>query len=247
MSNLVAFLRRNAMFVTLLGVILTCFVGFGIYRLIEGNQAGAFIPDATDPVENTPNTDGVIRSFEGTYGRDATVHLSWSIDRKDTELTSLRLYHEEKPIGGDMKDLSSFSMSESLYQFPSGECTFTLKATFANGSEDTREVRVFIAQVMGITMKTENSENGILLKLNYLYDENNPVEVPRVRFMSGNSYALSLSYQKTNRTKSGSMMQAETIYLLHTDQLASGTYPITIRWIFDGANISKDFNISVEK
>ena len=246
MSALIAYIRRNVMFVSLFTAIMACCIGFGIYMIVQSEPQGSAI---TPPVNgNEPiSAQAEIRSFEGTYGHDATVHLSWSIERGDSEVESVRLYQGEHQIGGEMKELSSFSMAESLYQFPSGDCTFTLKVSFSDGSKDERDVTVFISKVMGISMKSEKSENGILLKLSYTYDENNPVDVPRVKFITGSHNPFTLSYQETKKSKSGAMIHAETIFQLNTDQLSEGSYPVTIRWIFDGANISKDYEIVVEK
>lgn len=246
MSALLAYMRRNAMFVTLFSVILACCIGFGIYTILQSEPHSAVDTPPQGGDEPQPS-QARISSFEGTYGHDATVHLSWSIDRAESDVESVRLYQGEHQIGGEMKELSSFSMSESLYQFPSGSCTFTLKVNFGDGSEDSRDVSVFISKVMGISMKSETSDNGILLKLSYIYDENNPVDVPRVKFITGSNNPFTLSYQTTEKSKSGAMIHAETIYKLNTDQLSAGSYPVTIRWIFDGANISKDFDIVVEK
>ncbi len=245
MSNLLAYIRKNAMFVALLSVIVVCCIGFGISMLLhnDNNHVPSLPPQSDDPVVTNPK----ISSFEGSYGRDATVYLSWSITRGESDIESVKLYHEERQIGGEMKDLSSFSMAESLYQFPSGNCTFTLQVTFSDGTSDRRDVQVYIYNVMDIQMNTEKVEDGILLKLSYIYDENNPVDVPRVKFIAGSQNPFKLSYQETKKSQNGAMVYAETIFKLNTNQLSKGSYPITIRWIFDGANISKDFEITVEK
>lgn len=243
-SAMIAFVRKNAVFVGLLLILLGISVGFGVYMMIQHVSDDVMASPGT--VE-TPREGPSITSFEGNYGHDATVYLNWSIDRDDREIKSVKLYQNDRMIGGEMKDLTSFAMAQSIYQFPAGECQFVLQAEFEDGSEVKKEVTVFINYVLNINMETEPTDDGLLLKLSYSYHESTPVSVPRVKFINGNNTPFTVFYQETNTQKSGSIIHAETIFKLNTDQLAPGQYPLTIRWIFEGLNTSKDYEITVEK
>ncbi len=244
MSVLVEYIRKNAMFVGLLLVFIGACIGFGVYALMQ--RPGDSVVSTPDPTE-TPQEGPAITSLEGNYGHDATVYLNWSIDRDNQELTSVKLYQDDRMIGGEMKDLTSFAMAQSIYQFPPGDCKFVLQAEFADGNEVTKEVSVFINYILNINMETEPTADGLYLKLTYSYNENTPVSVPRVKFINGNNTPFTVFYQETNTKKSGSIIQAETVFKINTEQLAPGEYPVTIRWIFEGLNTSKDYNITVEK
>lgn len=244
MSGLIAYVRKNATFVGLLLVFISSAIGFGIYTLIQQTENPEVpIPD----ISETPKDGPSISSFEGNYGHDATVYLHWSIDREGQDLTSLKLYQNDRMIGDEMKDLTSFAMAQSIYQFPPGECKFVLRASFADGSEAQKEVSVFINYILKINMETEPAAEGLMLKLTYSYNENTPVSVPRVKFINGNNMPFNVFYQGTNTKKTGSIIRAETIFELNTEQLSPGEYPVTIRWIFEGLNTSKDYNITVKK
>ncbi len=245
MSALITYIRKNAMFVGLLSVLLIACIGFGGYMLIQKSENEKVIlpPEGEETAEKTAS----ISSFEGSYGRDATVYLNWTIDRNNQELQSVKLFHDGKQIGGEMKDLSAFAMAQSVYQFPSGNCTFSLRAEFADDVVVSKDINVFISYVMDIDMVSEEVDDGLLLKLKYAYDKQNPVSVPRIKFTNGGSTPFAVSYQDTKQTVSGTIIHAETIFKLNTDNLAPGSYPVTIRWIFEGLNISKDYNITVNK
>lgn len=245
MRNFIEYIRKNAIFVILLTVMVVLCGFFGGYVILQKQSSNAVRPKPTPIVEE--ETKPSIKSFEGNYGRDGTIHLTWSIDRANQEVQSVKLYKEDRQLGGEMKTLTSFTMAQSIYQFPSGNCVFTLKVILADGTELTKDVNVYIYQVMGITMNSETVSDGVLLKLSYSYDVNNPVSVPSVKFITGNNIPFDLSYQDTTRKKSGSMEQAETVFKITTTNLQSGSYDLTVRWIFDGLNISKDYNITIEK
>ena len=83
--------------------------------------------------------------------------------------------------------------------------------------------------------------------LKYSYDKQNPVNVPRIKFTNGSNIPFSVSYQDTKQSVNGTIVNAVTTFKLNTDKIASGSYPITIRWIFEGLNISKDFTTTVIK
>lgn len=245
MRNLIEYIRKNAIFVALLSVMVVLCVCFGGYMMLQSSTTSAVTPKP-EPVEEETKTP-TIKSIEGAYGRDGSVLISWSIDRADQELKSVKLYKGDRQLGGEMKDLTRFSMAQSIYQFPSGNCMFTLKATFVDGTELTKDVSVYINQVMGINMTTETMKDGVLLKLTYSYDQDNPVSIPRIKFITGNNIPFDLSYQETTRKKVGSMEQATTTFKITTTNLQPGAYDLTVRWIFDGLNISKDYPVTIEK
>ncbi len=243
MSGLIEYVRKNATFVGLLLIFIGASIGFGIYMLIQQTENPEVpIPDITD----RPIDEPAITSLEGNYGHDATVYLNWTIDRANQELTSVKLYQDDRMIGGEMKELTSFAMAQSIYQFPPGECKFVLRAEFAGGKEVSKEVSVFINYILNVNMETEPVDDGLMLKLTYSYNESTPVGVPRVKFINGNNMPFTVFYQETKTKKSGSIVQAETIFKLNTQQLTPGEYPVTIRWIFEGLNTSRDYNITVE-
>jgi len=245
MSHLLEYIRKNAMFVGLLTIFVACMLCFGGYMMSQQIDDSSVVEPPIN--EDEPVKEAKITKFEGSYGHDASVHLSWSIQKNAQTLSSVKLFQGERQLGGEMKDLSAFAMAQSVYQFPSGECTFTLQVESDDGSVITKDVTVFISYVSGIDMNSEATQDGVLLKLSYAYDEKNPVDVPRVKFISGSNIPFTLAYQETKKTKSGSFIRAETVFKLDTTKLEQGSYPVTIRWIFDGANISKDFDITVEK
>lgn len=242
---MITYIRKNAMFVALLSVLIIVSVGFGGYMLVQNNEN----KEPILPPDNgqTTETNAVISEFTGSYSNDASVHVSWSIQRNNHELKSVKLFHDGKQIGGEMKDLSSFEMAQSVYQFPAGNCKFTLQAEFDENIKLTKEIDVFIRYVMNIEMEHEAVKDGILLKLKYAYDKQSPVSVPRIKFTNGSNVPFSVSYQNTKQTENGTIVHAETTFKLNTDNLAPGSYPLTIRWIFEGLNISKDFPITVNK
>lgn len=245
MSALITYIRKNAMFVALLSVLIIVSIGFGGYMLIQKNEN----KDPIQPPEpdDSSETAAVITDFTGTYGNDASVYLSWSINRNQHELKSVKLYQDGKQIGGEMKELSSFVMAQSVYQFPAGNCKFTLQAEFDENTTISKDVDVFISYVMDISMDSEAVSDGLLLKLKYSYDKQNPVSVPRIKFTNGSSVPFSVSYQDTKQSVNGTIVNAVTTFKLNTDKITSGSYPVTIRWIFEGLNISKDFPITVTK
>lgn len=245
MSALITYIRKNAMFVGLLCVLIVVSIGFGGYMLVQKSEHKEPIlpPDQNEPAQ----TEAQISEFTGNYGNDASVSLSWAIKRNNHELKSVKLFHDGKQIGGEMKDLASFEMAQSVYQFPSGNCKFTLQAEFDENTVITKDVNVFISYVMNIDMVDEKVEDGILLRLKYAYDKQSPVSVPRIKFTNGSNVPFSVSYQDTKHTENGTIVHAETTFKLNTDNLAPGSYPVTIRWIFEGLNISKDFPITVIK
>lgn len=245
MSALITYIRKNAMFVGLLTVLLTVCIVFGGYMLIQNNEH-------KDPIQppkpdDTTEKAAAITDFNGTYGKDAVVYLNWSINRNQHELKSVKLFQDGKQIGGEMKDLSSFVMAQNVYQFPAGNCKFTLQAEFDENTVITKDVNVFISYVTDISMDSEEVSNGVLLKLKYAYDKQSPVSVPRIKFTNGGNIPFSVSYQDTKQSLSGTMIHAETTFRLNTNKLAPGSYSMTIRWIFEGLNISKDFPITVNK
>ena len=242
---MITYIRKNAMFVGLLTVLLIVSLSFGGYMLIQKSENKDPIqpPEPDLPIE----TAAVITDFTGTYGNDASVYLNWSINRNHHELKSVKLYQDGKQIGGEMKDLSSFVMAQSVYQFPAGNCKFTLQAEFDENTTISKDVNVFISYVMDISMDSEPVSDGLLLKLKYSYDKQNPVSVPRIKFTNGSSIPFSVSYQDTKQSVNGTIVNAVTTFKLNTDKIASGSYPITIRWIFEGLNISKDFTTTVIK
>lgn len=244
MSSLFEFVRKNAVFVGLLLLLVGIGGGFGIYTWMQHFFDASVSASGTQaPANNEPS----ITSFEGYYGHDATVYLNWSINRNNQELKSVKLYQNDHLIGGEMKDLTSFAMAQSIYQFPAGECQFTLRTEWADGEEISKDVTVFINYVLSINMDSEPTSGGLLLKLDYSYHESTPVSVPRVKFINGGNTPFTVIYQETNTKKYGSIIQAETVFKIDTTQLPAGKYPVTIRWIFEGLNTSKDYDITVNK
>lgn len=244
MRNLIEYVRKNAVFVGLLSIFVVFCGFFGGYVFTQRTNT---VSDPPSPAPVVPVNDPEITTFEGSYGHDAAVHLSWSIDRADQELESVKLYYGDHALGGEMKDLTSFTMAQSVYQFPTGDCTFTLKAKLSEAGEISKDVTVFINYVVNIDMQTEQTADGMLLKLTYSYDKENPVSVPRIKFINSGNHPYELSYQETQREQSGNMEKAVTIFKLGTEQLEAGTYHLTVRWIFDGLNISKDYDVEIIK
>ena len=65
--------------------------------------------------------------------------------------------------------------------------------------------------------------------------------------MMDNNYPFELHHESTTRTKNGNLENGVTTYRIATKKVADGTYHIRVRWIFDGVNISKDFDVTLTK
>ena len=83
---MITYIRKNAMFVGLLTVLIVVSICFGGYMLIQRNEHKEVVlpPDQEEPTVS----DAEIAEFEGSYGNDASVHLSWSIKRNNHEKAS---------------------------------------------------------------------------------------------------------------------------------------------------------------
>lgn len=244
MRTLIQYIRNNAMFVLLLLSFL-CFALFFAGYMLFTREEEPLTPEPKPPIQNEGGAK--IKTLEANFGQDEAVHLSWSIDKANLELKSVQLYYEGKRLEGEMKALSSYALPQSIYQFPSGDCVFTLKAMFSDGTEVSKDVTVSISSVTNIQMTQEQKGEDLLLKLSYSYDPSNPIGVPRIKLMMDNNYPFELHHESTNRTKNGTLENGITTYRIATNKVNPGTYHIRIRWIFDGVNISKDFDVTITK
>ncbi len=244
MHTLIQYIRNNAMFVLLLLSFLCFALFFGSYMFISKEEE-AITPEPKPPIQNEGGAK--ITTLEANFTQDETVHLSWSIDKANLELVSVQLYCEGRRLEGEMKDLSSYALPQSIYQFPSGNCIFTLKVMFGDGTELSKDVTVSINSVTNIQMTKEQKGEDLLLKLSYSYDPNHPIGVPRIKLMMDNNYPFELHHESTTRTKNGNLENGVTTYRIATKKVADGTYHIRVRWIFDGVNISKDFDVTLTK
>lgn len=247
MKSFLAYARKNIVFLGLLGALLCITVFFAVY-LIMNQPKESNDPVITPPPVVEEDSDPAINSFEGNYGKDAQVTLSWSIDAGTEDIKSIKLFQGERQLGGDMKDLTSYSFAQNLYQFPTGDVKFTINVELSNEEIMSQDASVFIRYVLNISMKEEKSEDGIILKLSYQYDKNNPVAVPRIKILNNQTaQPFEFTYQDTKTETNGSLESAVTSYKIGTSKVASGTYELSVRWIFDGLNTSKDFPVTITK
>lgn len=247
MSNLIAYIRKNIVFVSLLSILLVITIGAGIFLWI--NQQATITPviNTPDPEPAAQEEETTITSLEGSYTRDGQVRLSWSIHAGTNTIESVKLYHKEKALGGEMKALTSYSLSQSLYQFPTGDTTFTLKVSLANGEVISKDVHVFIDYIIDMNMTYEQEGDRMIIRLAYRYDDANPVSVPRIKFLSSSSLAIVFSYMDTTRESTQGITTATTSFSVDISNVPQGSYTATIRWIFDGINISKDYPITITR
>lgn len=253
MDKFINYIKKNMVFVGLLSVLLFITVAGTIYIVwnkqseppVENNNPPAPQPEPDPVVEEKALT---ITSFEGSYGKDGQVHFSWAIDAGTQTIKSVQLLYKGTALPGEMKTLTSYAYAQSLYQFDTGDNLFTLRVLTEKGETITKEVNVNINMAYALSMSSELVEDGVLVKLSYEYDGNNPVDVPRI-FVLNNTSAqpFTYDYQTTEHTQKGSMVQAVTIYKIGTKDVAAGTYNVKIRWTFDGLNISRDYPLEIVK
>lgn len=247
MSNLITYIRKNIVFVILLSILLLITIGAGIFLWMD-HQASLPAPapaPSPDPVVEEVETS--ISSLEGSYSKNGEVQLTWSIYQGTHTVSSVRLFYGDKDLAGELKALTSYSLSQSLYQFPTGNTTFTLKAVLDNQEVITKEVTVFIDYIVDMNMTSEQSENTLTIHLTYRYDDANPVSIPRIKYLHSASLPLSFQYVDTTRQSTQGFTTATTTYTIDISNVKQGSYEATIRWIFDGINMSRDYPITIKR
>lgn len=247
MSNFITYIRKNIVFVSLLSILLVITIGAGIFLWLDQQSTISPAPSTPEPDPIIEEVETSISSLEGSYTKSGEVLLSWSIQTGTHAVNSVRLYHGEKSLGGEMKALTSYSLSQSLYQFPTGNNTFTLKVTLENNEVIERDVNIFINYILDMNMSYEQSEAAVTIRLTYRYDDANPVSVPRIKCLDSSSLPLAFTYVDTKRESTQGVTTAVTTFSIDISNVKQGEYDATIRWIFEGLNISKDYPIKIKR
>lgn len=245
MSNVITYIRKNIVFVTLLSILLVITIGAGIFLWL--NQETPISPPTPVPPPVADDVETTISSLEGSYTKSGDVLLSWSIQTGTQAVSSVRLYHGEKVLGGEMNALTSYSLSQSLYQFPTGNNTFTLKVTLENNEVIEKNVDVFIDYILDMNMTYEQEEQDVIIHLTYRYDDDNPVSVPRIKCLDSASLPLTFTYVDTTRESTQGITTAITTFKIDISNVKQGNYQVSIRWIFEGLNTSRDYPITIKR
>ncbi len=242
MGKFTLYLRKNIVFIILLSVIVAITMGLSIYYAL-------FVKGPNDnKVESNPPMQekkmAKVQDFKGYYGNDKQIHLSWNIVPYQSVITSVELYHQGTMIA-DVSNLNSYTLPQSVYQFPGGENAFTLNVQLKDEDMIRAETTVTLDYLTSVNCTSKESEEGMLVTLSYRYEKGLHVTVPRIA-VNAASYDYRFSYKETIKTEDGNFMIEETTYEIDT-RYAQASSKVTIRWIFDSLNRSFDFPLEILK
>lgn len=241
MDNVKAYVRKNPVFIALLSVILLISVGLGAYYVM--NHRGTSDTKDTEQDVEPEATKAVINSFEGSYNSSKDVILNWSISSNKDKIISVQLFHDDTMIA-DVTSLNSYTLPQSVYGFAGGTNEFELLIQTENNEEIKRTTSVNVDYLTNVKFTTETTDTGMVLKLQYTYDKNQKISIPRISvFGAQNKYTF--NYKDTEKEESGSNILATTTYEMVTVS-ADVTETIKIRWFFESLNANYDFSLKVQ-
>lgn len=247
MNNLKTYIRKNAVFVSILSVFLVIILGIGVFYVMQNTDSDE--APKTKPTTNQTNkkTKTSIATFSGYFGGEDSIILSWSLSEGSSRVQRLELYRD-KNILADVSSLLSYELPLSAYQLTTGNNHFTLKAYLQDGTEISKDADVLVDFVLHASHTITPTEGGQILNLNYRYGTANPVGVPSISFTygtNGDARAASVAYRTTTYETFDSLFtQANTSYFLDTSKLADGEYSMNFRYFFKDVDESYDFTVT---
>lgn len=247
MNKLQLFIRKNLVFLLLLNILIIVIVFFTYQMLIENSSKHDVKPPVIDMNPNIDVEEPKITWLSGDYRRNDQILIMWATNIAVDQIKSINLFYGNQQLGGEMKHLTSYMLDEKLYQFPTGKNTFELVVTLINGKQLKEVVEVEISPVVNIQMETETKDQTFYVHLSYMYNSGEPVKIPHIIIPNSTTYNWQVFYDTTIRKQGTPLDTAITTYKISLANVSEGTHSLTLRWFFEGLNISEDFTVSLVK
>lgn len=238
------FLKKNKYFVLLLALILCITGGLSIYTLqkkLPKKQGGSNAPvNEVKPEED--NKTAEITGLTANYDRKGKqIRVSWSYSEHKSKVERVDLYLNNVYVG-NVSNMSYYNLPQNVYGFPTDQNNIKLVLTLEEEMTVEKETQVFVYHVLTAKQEVEQSEHSTKVTLQYEFNKDHPVEIPKILLTSGDvDMSKEVSYVGTEITENGTMVTARTTYEFHWSDTPVTYQSFGVRWIFVDEQDNFDF------
>lgn len=254
MQKMIDYMKRNAMFVLILAVIIIVTAAVAFYQVLVASPSSQDQETAQSnqiqSVEPT-ETETAIVGFTGKLTNNDVVVLTWQIDQGQRSVTSSTLYYVDAQKGdvwlADVTNHSSYQLSQDAYQFAGGANTFKIVCTLDDDEQIESTATVNIVSIDEIEFHKEDAENGVYLILQYSSAAGTVIDVPVLSFYGNEAESFSIHYLSAQKKEEQGKLTTTVSYLLQDNDVKEGNYRFTIKFQFLQLNQDYEYTVEYEK
>lgn len=262
MNRFFLFLKRNIMFVLILILILSITMGMIIYQNVSAQPIADGTSDVRQPdqcaddqhdASSDEEGDPVqISGFSGSVINDDTLLLTWEVENSgEQDIVSSELYYisqdDQETWLADVSNHTSYQLSQSAYQFESGENRFRIVCTLENGERVQAETTVQIAGVDDVRFEMSFVDEGLQLQLTYCSPSGSDDEIPLASYYDVSDTGFTIHYVGNETETRGDMTYGTVTYLMNDAAVAPGEQSFTLSFQFPKLGKSYEYDVRYVK
>lgn len=243
------YIRHNKLFTSIMAVLTSVIFVLSI-ALIQGKEIEPSTPDIPEVIHELGNENNnpvptipiknkaLIKNFFGRYdNNNHMISLSWSLSKNNSVINSIHLYKDETFIA-DVTNASSYEMPNNMYGITTGPNLFQLKVDLEDEEDFVATSYVNLDYVMDVTKSYKFIDNslgkGMLLQLDYVYNTNSPVGVPKINIKTTVAADIAVSHISTNENPMpGSYVFGSSSYFLDLSHFPEQSVSWEVKYIFE--------------
>ncbi len=262
MNRFFLFLKRNIMFVLILILILSITMGMIIYQNVSAQPIADGTSDVRQPDQSADDQHDAssdeegdpvqISGFSGSVINDDTLLLTWEVENSgEKDIVSSELYYisqdDQETWLADVSNHTSYQLSQSAYQFESGENRFRIVCTLENGERVQAETTVQIAGVDDVRFEMSFVDEGLQLQLTYCSPSGSDDEIPLASYYDVSDTGFTIHYVGNETETRGDMTYGTVTYLMNDAAVAPGEQSFTLSFQFPKLGKSYEYDVRYVK
>lgn len=242
------FIVKNKFFVILLSIAMIVILSLGVYIVQDrGNSRVPVDPPSVTPGEDDKDKEAIIKSLSADYNSSAidnSISINWSISKNSSVIEKIKLYlNDNDPL--DVTSFSSYSFTQGVYNFPTGDNKIKLEIILEDGESITKETTVYVDYIISLKQEVTIKGASLNITLEYEYMESNPVHTPTI--LTNDDFVVTplVNFVDTQVKTNGNRITARTTYNFAWGSVESIPDKMSVRWKFNDLPVpfSRDYTV----
>lgn len=239
------YIKKNKFFIVLLILLIGISLSLGVYIIQKDTVKKKPTSNNQPIVDNGTDTttkEAEINGFDSKYDRRTNqISVSWQYSSNASQIESVNLYLNNNYVA-NVSSVSYYNLVQNVYNFPTGNNIITLELILSDGKSIKKESNVFVDYILSAKQVVSQSDSATKVTLEYVYDKNQPVEIPKILFISGDIITNPIiNYVTTEYKESGNLMTASCTYEFIWGETPVEYQTFGVRWKFADIQDSFDF------
>lgn len=242
------FIIKNKFFVSLLSIAMIVILSLGVYIIQDKNTSNIPVdPPSVIPGKDDSDKEAVIKSLSANYNSSAignSISINWSISKNASIIEEIKLYlNDNEPL--DVTSFSSYSFTQSVYNFPTGDNKIKLEVILEDGKSITKETTVYVDYIISVRQEVVLKGASLDITLEYVYMDTNPVHTPTI--ITNDDFVVTplVNFVDTQVKTSGNRVTARTTYNFAWGSVENIPEKMAVRWKFNDLPVpfSRDYTV----